>query len=620
MRRRNYRGAASPYGRGRPGRHGRKDEMWIVPVRQGGDMFYVGDEFFRALWRYRAELAPVYWLIGCFVGGAWLHASGPNWWPMPVVAGLTGLLLLTFRPVALISRYPLLNRWRVRLWGTGFILSVSVWLTIATVIGPTAGKMELVAFLATATFAVPWLWREDRRRLTKVRILRDRFPDTADAAGLTGAKMLSAILDKWGWTARIKLRRGQHWTEAITAIPQLESAFGARNGALRVEPVNHDAGAFTLRMVEVDPHSEPIEWAPRPGKRNQSITQPITVGVFEDGSDISVSFLRKHVLIGGASDSGKSGLLNVILARLAECGDVAMWGIDLKEGMELSPWSRALNRPVATNKDSAEILLAAGVAELEKRASFLMASGRREWEPEFDAPALFIIIDEYAELSRKAQKLADSIARRGRAVCVTLIIATQRPTQTAMGEGTAARSQMQVRFCLRVNERPDVDLILGAGKLKAGWDTTMFDSPGKFFVSGPGMDTPRRGRAYRITDADVRAAADLHARHADTGPGGRSESRSDGPSGGQGSNGSPAGVSGPEMALWAALNDAPAEGVSVADLRAVTGHGKTQLYRRLNALKAQGQAEQVGRGLWRSRRADTAPQGQQEGDPESHPE
>ena len=60
--------------------------------------------------------------------------------------------------------------------------------------------------------------------------------------------------------------------------------------------------------------------------------------------------------------------------------------------------------------------------------------------------------DEYAELadeSPDSMAHADSIARRGRAVAVTLLAATQRPTQAAMGKG-AVRSQMDIRICLRV--------------------------------------------------------------------------------------------------------------------------------------------------------------------------
>ena len=64
-------------------------------------------------------------------------------------------------------------------------------------------------------------------------------------------------------------------------------------------------------------------------------------------------------------------------------------------------------------------------------------------------------------------RYADSLARLGRAAAVTLVAATQCPTQKAMGEG-ALRSQMDVRICFRVRERRDVDLVLGQGMLSAG--------------------------------------------------------------------------------------------------------------------------------------------------------
>jgi len=63
-------------------------------------------------------------------------------------------------------------------------------------------------------------------------------------------------------------------------------------------------------------------------------------------------------------------------------------------------------------------------------------------------PALIIIIDEYAELADEAPGAmsdTESIARLGRAVAVTRVAATQRPTQKAMGVG-AVRSQMDLRI------------------------------------------------------------------------------------------------------------------------------------------------------------------------------
>ena len=155
------------------------------------------------------------------------------------------------------------------------------------------------------------------------------------------------------------------------------------------------------------------------------------------------------------------------------------------------------------------------MAILQARAELLAASGRRVWEPSPDMPALVIIIDEYAELAEdapEAARYADSIARLGRAVAVTMIAATQRPTQKAMGQG-AVRSQMDMRICFRVRERKDVDLILGQGMLAAGWHAHTLNAPGKFLISAPEHDIPRRARAYLLTDEAVRATAERYADH-----------------------------------------------------------------------------------------------------------
>jgi DNA segregation ATPase FtsK/SpoIIIE-like protein len=100
---------------------------------------------------------------------------------------------------------------------------------------------------------------------------------------------------------------------------------------------------------------------------------------------------------------------------------------------------------------------------LQARAAHLSATGRRVWEPSAGMPALVILVDEYAELAEDAPGAmgdTDSIARLGRALAVTIVAATQRPTQEAMGRG-AVRSQMDTRICFRVRERRDVDLVLG---------------------------------------------------------------------------------------------------------------------------------------------------------------
>ena len=233
-------------------------------------------------------------------------------------------------------------------------------------------------------------------------------------------------------------------------------------------------------------------------------------------------------------------------------------------------------------------------------------------------PALIVLIDEYAELADEAPGAmadTDSIARLGRAVAVTLIAATQRPTQKAMGQG-AVRSQMDLRICFRVREPRDVDLVLGQGLLRAGWDAHNLNAPGKFLVSAPGHDQPKRARAYLLTDQVVTETA---ARYATSRPGLDTESQrailaandrrdgtADGPAGDiQASEvslsaGDRSGSSGADEALWFALCLAPDEGTDVGELLRLTGMSRPTLYRRLAEHARADRAVQVSRGRWRA--------------------
>ena len=267
-----------------------------------------------------------------------------------------------------------------------------------------------------------------------------------------------------------------------------------------------------------DANSESSTSTPTPtpsrglARQPTTITEPIDLGPFEDAAPCRVLFLRRHILFGGATGAGKSSGLNVLIGNLAACRDVVIWAIDLKKGMELGPWVSCIDR-LATTPDEARALLADAVKVLEARAALLAERGQRVWEPTPDMPALVIIIDEYAELSDDAPdaiRHADSIARRGRAVAVNLVAATQRPTQKAMGQG-AVRSQMDVRISFRVRERQDVDLILGQGMLAAGWHAHTLNAPGKFLIAAAEHDIPKRARAYLVTDEAVEAAASQYA-------------------------------------------------------------------------------------------------------------
>ena len=425
---------------------------------------------------------------------------------------------------------------------------------------------------------------------------------------------MSATVDVWGWRARFRLARGQTIKDVVTKIPAIESGLGTFRGAVRVYPTPDDlANRCEIRVLDMDPHAGSIPW---PGPSVTSITQPVDLGPFEDASPCRVLFARLHGIFGGTTGSGKSGGLNVLMGNLVACRDVVIWAIDLKKGMELGPWESCIDR-LATTPEQAITLLRDAVAVLEARAALLAAAGKRAWEISPDMPALVIIIDEYAELADEAPGAmsdTDSIARLGRAVAVTLIAATQRPTQKAMGQG-AVRSQMDLRICFRVREPRDVDLILGQGMLKAGWDAHNLNAPGKFLVSAPGHDRPKRARAYLLTDQAVTETAahysgyrpelDAESRRAVTdaanahpGHDGNPDSESGSPGTGEPSGRQPTMA---EQSLWMALVMAPDEGIGVGDLMNATGMTRPTIYRHLREYVRTGHVMQVSRGRWRAR-------------------
>jgi DNA segregation ATPase FtsK/SpoIIIE, S-DNA-T family len=191
-------------------------------------------------------------------------------------------------------RWPRLRRLRILGQATGrLVLALWLavgggWLAAAAAAGPTRPPLGTLWLWATIGCGLPW-WA-NRWRRARVRIARtvERWPELTDTvAGLAGSTIRSAVVDVWGWTARVLLRRGQTVRAVVDQMASIESALATRPGAVRIEPDPTDARAFLLRVITSDPHAEPVPW---PGLvhplRSASIRRPVAVGVFEDGTPV----------------------------------------------------------------------------------------------------------------------------------------------------------------------------------------------------------------------------------------------------------------------------------------------------------------------------------------------
>jgi DNA segregation ATPase FtsK/SpoIIIE, S-DNA-T family len=568
----------------------------------------------RWAYRHRSAFYPFWFALAAFIAASAAHGHHARWWiPVTAITAVTTILLAF--PHSILRRHPAgrrtarvlawiwekcrIDRAAERAYAGTVIATAGGWLAAAIANGPAAKPLPLTALTATVILAVPWWFH--RRRRAKVRIERaiSGWPDIAGDIGLPGSRIANVVVDAWGWTARVLLRKGTTVAQAIAKIPDIESGLELRPGSVRIFSDGKKANRLTMRVVETEPLAEPIPW---PGPSITSVTQLAEIGLTEDGRPARVLLLRRNVLIGGIAGSGKSGILNIIIAILAACRDVRLWGVDLKGGMELGPWESCFER-LATTPEDANQLFRDAVAELNKRAARMTAEGKRLWEPAPEDPALVIITDEHAELPDESHDCADSVARRGRAVAVNLVAATQRPTQAAMGRNTAVRSQMDIRICLRVREPRDADLILGQGSVNSGWHAHKLTQPGEFLISDPGHAAPERNRAYLLTDERRDAHAARYAHPRTTQPGSGPDTPRTAPEPPQTDADGPARDDDqptPETALWDALSHAGPEGVSVAELQAACGMARRWVYYRLSQHGKTGRAVQVRRGYWRA--------------------
>ena len=557
-------------------------------------------------WRYRNELAPFYAALGLAMLAGIGHDYAPKWWPavLPLGAATTAA---AWRWLA--------ERRSVEVYVLAVGSAATIWTALAWWASPWHDWLFWTAVLGAVAAGIPRWWHyrrrgkiivrrgAPRRARRELRRIVKHWPELSEYMELAGSHVQHAEADAVGFSFTLALRAGLTAGDVISKLQRVESVLETRPGAARLIPDPRKANRAALRVVINDPLETPIPW---PGSTATSINEPIVLGRFEDGDAVCTRLVGQHVLIAGTMGRGKSGVLNAIMAELSGRTDVVLWGIDMKRGLELAPWRPVLDR-LATTDDAAVELLTAVNAVLDARADLLAARHERLWQPTKTEPALVIAIDELAELSADAMALLERLARLGRAEGIIVIGATQRPSAATLG-GLDARTQMTARIALGVVEPRDGEMILGAGRLGAGWRADRLSGTGYFLVLVPGQhELPRPARAYWLTDAAVRAAAGrrgvvravLDPASAEVAAG-RQESPE--ATSGPAVRSNAAGVEDPDAALLAALRDAPRTGLSADALAARIGRRRTWVYKRLSAHAMAGRAVRLRRGRWAGRR------------------
>lgn len=248
--------------------------------------------------------------------------------------------------------------------------------------------------------------------------------------------------------------------------------------------------------------------------------EAVPVGITEDHDVWRLRVMYSHILIAGATESGKGSVLWSIINGLGpaiKAGLVDVLMGDPKGGMEFGRGEDRLFTDFQWTADGIIAMLTSAERELQERAARFKAAGIRKFTPSVDEPLKVIIIDEYAALSAFATKeqvteglrLLGLILTQGRAVGYSVIVALQDPSK----ENMPNRQLFSVRVGLRFDESTQTAMVHGQGAKDRGalCHHIPATTPGVAYVGQDGTTDFLRVRAYWVSDDDADRIVDTYS-------------------------------------------------------------------------------------------------------------
>ncbi len=303
----------------------------------------------------------------------------------------------------------------------------------------------------------------------------------------------------------IKLSKITNLSEDIAlnlAVPTVLVAAVPGKAAVGIEIPNNTIGTVSVReLIESD--------------NFKNAKSKLAVAFGKDiGGNVVIGDISKfpHVLIAGATGSGKSVCLNTIIASIlynAKPDEVKLIMVDPKV-VELGVYNGIphLLIPVVTDPKKAAGALNWAVGEMMRRYQLFADTGTRnikgyndhiEKENGEKMPQIVIIIDELADLMMVAAKEVEDyicrLAQLARAAGIYLIIATQRPSVDVITGLIKANVPSRIAFAVSsgTDSRTILDKV-GAEKLLG---------KGDMLYHPTGMATPVRVQGAFISDEEI---------------------------------------------------------------------------------------------------------------------
>jgi S-DNA-T family DNA segregation ATPase FtsK/SpoIIIE len=305
----------------------------------------------------------------------------------------------------------------------------------------------------------------------------------------------------------VQILIGQSVADWQSKAPALAEAFRARRLTIR----STSPREITITAHHRDALANPVALH-RSTRSTRVNPARIGVGVTEAGKWWRLPVLGHHILVAGATGSGKGSVLWSLVAGLAP-GIWAGWTrvlvVDPKGGMEFGRGQKLFSRFAYDNGHETVELLRATTKIMQQRAQRLRGHTRLH-SPSVDEPLIVLIVDEIASLTAyigdrkirvETEQLLGLLLSQGRAVGVSVIAAVQDPSKDVL----PIRQLFSIRIGMRMTESSQTAMVLGAAARDAGavCDQILTTTPGVGYVCEDGTAEPVRVRAFHVADADI---------------------------------------------------------------------------------------------------------------------
>jgi S-DNA-T family DNA segregation ATPase FtsK/SpoIIIE len=286
-------------------------------------------------------------------------------------------------------------------------------------------------------------------------------------------------------------------------------AFAQTFGARSVQVRSSRPAIVEMMLVHADTLGAVM---PVPSPAEAVYLTRVLVGTTELAQPWCIGVEGHHVLIAGATGSGKGSVVWSIVAGIAPAvrdGLVELWVIDPKGGMELGRGSALFTHFSYDAGERSLSLLRDAATILAERADRMRGISRQHTPTPSD-PLILIVIDELASLTAyqtdrklraETEQVLGVILSQGRAVGVSVVACVQDPSKDVI----TLRQLFPTRIGLRMSEPSQAGMALGAGARERGalCDLISDKQPGVGYVTEDGSADIVRVRSFYVSDSDI---------------------------------------------------------------------------------------------------------------------